>query len=210
MNALILVDIQNDFLPNGALPVPSGDRVVPVANVLIERFKAADCPVVATQDSHPADHLSFASQHAGRSVGDQIQLDGLDQILWPDHCVVGTPGSAFAPELNIEAIDKVFEKGTDRVIDSYSGFYDNGHRKATGLGEWLKTKHVTAVTIVGLATDYCVRFTVLDALKLGFEVTVVPDGCRGVDLNDGDCNNAIAEMRNEGAQIVATMNEVLP
>jgi len=150
MNALILVDIQNDFLPGGALAVAEGDRVVPVANRLMRRFPL----VAATKDWHPADHASFASRHSGRQVGDVIDLDGLDQVLWPDHCVQETPGAAFAPELDVAGVHHTINKGTNRTIDSYSGFFDNGHRQSTGLGDFLRGRGVSDVFIVGLATDY--------------------------------------------------------
>jgi nicotinamidase/pyrazinamidase len=198
MKALILVDIQNDFLPGGALAVPNGDAVVPVANRLMPDYDL----VVATQDWHPADHQSFASQHAGRSVGDVITVDGLDQLLWPDHCVQGTPGAEFPAALNTEGIDHVIRKGTDRSIDSYSGFFDNDHRKATGLGDLLRQKGVTAVDVMGLATDYCVKFTALDAVQHGFEVQLLVEGVRGVELASGDCDAAIIRMREAGVQIV--------
>jgi nicotinamidase/pyrazinamidase len=197
MKALILVDIQIDFLPGGALAVPIGDEVVPVANGLMPDYEL----VVATQDWHPADHQSFASQHEGRAVGDVITVEGLAQILWPDHCVQGTPGAEFAPNLNVGGIDHVIRKGTDRLIDSYSGFFDNGHRKATGLGDYLKQQGVNAVDVMGLATDYCVKFTALDAVELGFEVRLIVEGVRGVDLNAGDCDAAIASMRSSGVKI---------
>lgn len=197
MRALILVDIQNDFLPGGALAVPNGDEVVPVANRLMADYEL----VVATQDWHPADHQSFASQHAGHGVGEVITVEGLDQILWPDHCVQGTLGAEFAADLNVGGIDHVIRKGTDRLIDSYSGFFDNGHRKATGLGDYLKQQRVAAVDVMGLATDYCVKFTASDAIELGFEVRLLVEGVRGVDLNSGDCDAAIAAMRNSGVTI---------
>ena len=130
MRALILVDIQNDFVPGGALAVREGDRVVPIANALMPQFEI----VVATQDWHPADHGSFAANHAGRKVGDVIELNGLPQVLWPVHCVQGTAGAEFVAGLDVSKVAKVFRKGTDREIDSYSGFYDNGHRRSTGLG----------------------------------------------------------------------------
>ncbi len=198
MEALILVDVQNDFLPGGALAVPEGDQVIPVINDLMSRFEL----VVATRDWHPADHLSFASQHPGRKVGEIIDLDGLEQILWPDHCVQGTEGAAFAEGLNADDIHHVLYKGTDRRIDSYSGFFDNGHRKATGLADLLDDRGVKQVTIAGLATDYCVKFTVLDACRLGYETRVVRDGIRAVNLNPGDGDKAIDEMREAGAQVV--------
>ncbi|MHC5003715.1 MAG: bifunctional nicotinamidase/pyrazinamidase [Planctomycetota bacterium] len=196
-SALIVVDIQNDFLPQGALAVPDGDAVIPVAN----RLLAARDLVVATKDWHPPDHESFASQHPGHAVGDVIDLHGLDQILWPDHCVQGTPGAEFAPGLETSRFAAVFHKGTDRTIDSYSCFYDNAHRRSTGLGEWLRGRGVKAVEIVGLATDYCVKFSVLDARRLGLETTVVRAGVRAVNLAPGDDERAFAAMREAGAII---------
>lgn len=200
MRALLVVDIQNDFLPGGALEVPEGDEVVPVANRVMPAFPL----VVATQDWHPADHLSFASQHEGKEVGETIELDGLEQILWPDHCVQDTPGAEFAPGLETEHFDRIFQKGTDRRIDSYSGFYDNGHRRATGLGDYLKEAGVTEVYVLGLATDVCVKYTALDARRLGFETHVIEDGCRGVDLRAGDTEKAIEEMREAGVRFAAS------
>jgi len=197
MKILLLVDIQNDFLPGGALAVSEGDDVVPVANELMPRYDL----VVATQDWHPADHLSFASQHAGRSVGDVVELDGLDQVLWPDHCVRPTPGAGFASALDVAGIDHVVRKGTNRRIDSYSGFFDNGHRKATGLEAYLREQGATELHVMGLATDYCVKFTVLDACALGFDTTVLLSGCRGVELKAGDIDKAVVAMRGAGARI---------
>ena len=200
MNALILVDIQNDFLPGGALAVAEGDRIVPVVNRLQERFDM----VVATQDWHPANHGSFAANQPGHRPGDAIALAGLPQILWPTHCVQGTAGANFAPGLEREGWDRVFQKGTAPEIDSYSGFFDNGHRQATGLGEYLRSKNVTDVYVAGLATDYCVKFTVLDALQMGFRTHLITDGCRGVDLQPGDVEKAVAEMRAAGAVVVSS------
>jgi len=197
MKALLLIDIQNDFLPGGALAVPHGDDVVPVANRQMPAYEL----VVATQDWHPADHLSFASQHRGRRVGELVELGGLPQILWPDHCVQGTSGAEFAPQLNRAAIAHVVQKGTDRAIDSYSGFFDNARRKATGLESLLRQRSVNEIDVLGLATDYCVRATVLDAVSLGFHSTLLTAGCRGVELKPGDCQRAIDEMRAAGVQI---------
>ncbi len=196
MNALILVDLQNDFLPGGALAVPHGDEVVAMANKLQGKFDL----VVATQDWHPTDHLSFAAQHAGRSVGDVIDLDGLPQVLWPVHCVQGTWGSEFSSELNTSAIGKVFPKGTDRRRDSYSGFYDNGGIYPTGLGRYLQQAGVDTVYVMGLATDYCVRATAMDAARWGFKTLLIEDACRGVELQPGDCARAIAEMERVGVK----------
>lgn len=198
MRALILVDLQNDFLPDGALPVPDGDQVVPVANGLMPHFEM----IVATQDWHPADHGSFASRHPGKSVGDVIELHGLRQILWPDHCVQHTAGADFARGLDIACVHKIFQKGADPTIDSYSGFFDNGRRKATGLGEYLEQQGIDRVYVMGLATDYCVRFTALDARELGFETYLIEDGCRGVELNEGDIAAALDEMKGAGVRPV--------
>lgn len=194
MNALIFVDIQNDFLPGGALAVPEGDQVIPVCNAIRDRFDL----VVATQDWHPRDHGSFAANHPGHSVGQTINLNGLKQILWPVHCVRNTPGAQFAKDLRLLPTDRIFQKGTDPAIDSYSGFFDNGHRKSTGLDAFLKSKSVTDVFVAGLATDYCVKFTALDARTLGYNVHLVVDACRGVNLQPGDVDAAIEEMRRAG------------
>lgn len=191
MKALLLIDIQNDFLPGGALEVPRGDEVVAVANRLMPTYKL----VVATQDWHPANHRSFITQHPDHRVGDVITLDGITQVLWPDHCVQGTVGAEFAAELDVNAIHHVIQKGTDRNIDSYSGFFDNARRRATGLETFLREKGVDEVHIVGLATDYCVKFTALDAAELGFQTVVLTEGTRGVELNEGDCEQALRQMQ---------------
>lgn len=195
--ALLLVDIQNDFIPGGALAVAEGDLVVPVANRLRQKFEL----VVATQDWHPANHGSFASNHPGTKPGELGALGGLPQIFWPDHCVQGTPGSWFHAELDLHGVT-LFRKGTDPEIDSYSAFFDNGHRKATGLGDFLRARGVRETVVLGLATDYCVKFTALDARGLGFDVTVVEDGCRGVELAPGDCARAFEAMHDAGARVV--------
>ena len=200
MRTLILVDIQNDFLPGGALAVPRGDEVVPVANRLQPRFDL----VVATQDWHPERHGSFASTRPGRKPGDVAELAGLPQVLWPDHCVQGTAGAAFAPGLEMNRVEAIVRKGTDPAIDSYSGFFDNGHRKSTGLGDYLKGRGATDVYVLGLATDYCVKFTALDALRLGFHVFLVEDGSRGVELRAGDVARAVEEMRKAGVEVVGS------
>ena len=200
MNALLVVDIQNDFCPHGTLEVKNGDEVIPVANALMDHFDL----IVATQDWHPANHKSFAANHPWRKPGQVIDLNGLEQILWPIHCVQGTFGAEFAPGLHTDKFTRIFRKGTDPEIDSYSGFFDNGHRKSTGLGEYLKEKQVDAVYIVGLAADVCVKYTVLDALELGFTTYLVTDGTRGVDLEKGDTERAIAEMADQGAILVTS------
>ena len=197
MKALILVDIQNDFLPGGALAVPDGDKVISVANEIQTVFPL----VVATQDWHPENHGSFAASHPGKKVFEQIDLNGLPQTLWPVHCVQNSKGAELAAPLNRERIAKVFQKGTDAGIDSYSGLFDNGHRKSTGLGEWLKAQSVTEVFICGLATDYCVKFTALDAVQMGFKTHLVEDASRGVNLSPDDVKNAVEEMKRAGIAI---------
>jgi nicotinamidase/pyrazinamidase len=177
--ALILVDIQNDFCPGGSLAVRAGDRVVPVVNELQKHFEL----IVATKDWHPVGHSSF-------------------ETLWPPHCIQESTGAEFVPTLDTTRIARTFLKGTDMAVDSYSGFFDNEHKRATGLGDYLKAQGVTDVVIVGLATDYCVKFTALDALQLGFHTTVVKDACRGVEVNPGDTDRALAEMAAAGAEII--------
>ncbi len=196
MNCLVLVDIQNDFLPGGALAVPDGDAVIPVANKLQPAFPLG----VATQDWHPANHGSFAASHPGKKVFEQVELNGLPQILWPVHCVQGTRGAELAAELNRDRIANVFRKGTDAGIDSYSGLFDNGLR-STGLGEWLKAQRLTEVFVCGLATDYCVKFTALDAANMGFKTHLIADASRGVNLRPDDVKNAIEEMKRAGVRI---------
>ncbi len=200
MRALIVVDLQNDFMPGGALAVPDGDAVVPLANRVMRNFGLA----VASQDRHPAGHGSFASQHPGKKPGDVVDLNGLNQILWPDHCVEGTQGAAFHRDLTASSFAKIFYKGTDLGLDSYSTFFDNAHRKSTGMVEYLREKEVTEVYLLGLATDYCVKFSALDAIECGFKVHLIEDGCRGIDLQAGDVERAMADMRAAGVQIVTS------
>ncbi|MCA9645508.1 MAG: bifunctional nicotinamidase/pyrazinamidase [Polyangiaceae bacterium] len=201
MQALLLIDLQNDFMPTGSLPVAAGDSVVPVANRIIDALRGSAI-IVATQDWHPANHGSFASQHAGKSPGELVKLGGVDQVLWPDHCVQLSHGAQLHTQLDKRSIQKLFYKGTDVGIDSYSAFFDNGHQRATGLGEWLRQRGVREIVTLGLATDFCVKFSVLDALELEFGVTLVSDGCRGVNLEAGDSERAITEMAERGARVV--------
>lgn len=201
--ALILVDLQYDFCPGGALAVARGDETIGVANQLIPRFET----VVATQDWHPANHKSFAVNNPGTQVGQVIEVEGQPQVMWPAHCVQGTHGAEVHAGLDHARITKVFRKGTDPAIDSYSGFFDNGHKKSTGMGDWLRARGIRDVVVLGLATDYCVKFTALDARGLGMTVTLVPDGCRAVDLTPGDGERAIEEMRRAGVS-VSTLAEM--
>lgn len=197
LKALLLIDIQNDFFPGGALAVPHGDEIIPVANELMPQYEL----VVATQDWHPPDHLSFASQHPGRRVGDVVDLDGAKQVLWPDHCVQNTFGASFAANLNRSGIHHVIQKGTDRAIDSYSGFFDNARRKKTPLESQLRACGVDTLHVMGLATDYCVKATALDGVALGFRTVLIVAGVRGVELHPGDCQRAIDQMRAAGVEI---------
>lgn len=196
MDALIIVDLQNDFMPGGALAVEEGDQVVPLANELAARFQV----VVASQDWHPPNHASFASNHRDGQVGETIKVEGVEQMLWPDHCIQETMGAEMHPDLDLTRVSQVVRKGTDPRFDSYSAFFDNGHRKATGLAEWLRERGVEHVTICGLATDYCVKYTALDACGLGFDTCVVTDATRGVERNPGDTERALGEMREAGAR----------
>lgn len=197
-SALVLVDIQRDFLPGGSLAVPDGDAVVPVANRVQPLFEI----VVATQDWHPPDHASFAAEHPGRQVGETIAWDGLDQRLWPIHCVQDSAGAEFAGGLETSRFRQVFQKGLDRDVDSYSGFFDNGRRRSTELAPTLRAWGVERVYLLGLALDVCVKFTALDAVELGFETCLIEDGARPVDAESGAA--AIDEMRAAGVRIVSS------
>jgi nicotinamidase/pyrazinamidase len=198
MRALILVDIQNDFLPGGRLAVADGEGVVAVANRLMDHAEV----VVGTLDWHPAGHESFASAHGGRAPGELVELHGLPQVLWPDHCVQWTGGAAPAPGLDTARVRRFFTKGEDPAVDSYSGFWDNGRRHATGLAAWLQAQGVTEVLVCGLALDYCVKFTALDAHDAGFATTVVVDATRAVNLSDGDGAASVAALLAAGVQVV--------
>jgi nicotinamidase/pyrazinamidase len=198
MKALIIVDLQNDFLPGGALPVPHGHEVISLANELQRRFEL----VLATQDWHPADHGSFAANHAGKKPGDRIILDGIEQILWPVHCVQNTRGAEFAPSFETRGIAHVFHKGIDPVIDSYSTFFDNAHRRHTGLAHYLEERSIKDIYLLGLALDYCVKYSALDARELGLNTHVILDGCRGIELEPGDIDQALEEIRRAGATML--------
>jgi nicotinamidase/pyrazinamidase len=177
MNVLILIDIQNDFIPGGSLPVPRGNEIIKLVSELQGSFEL----VVATQDWHPDNHKSFATQHPGKKQFETISLHGLDQVLWPDHCVQGTKGAEFHDDLNMNKVEAVFRKGMNPDIDSYSGFYDNGYKKATGLAGYLRDRGVKKVYLCGLAADYCVAYTAKDALKENFETYVIEDATRAID-----------------------------
>ncbi len=198
MRALVLVDLQYDFMPGGALAVTRGDETVAVATKLMPKFDI----VVATQDWHPRDHQSFAANNPGTQVGQLGELDGLPQVMWPTHCVQGSRGAELHDALERSQITAVFRKGIDAGIDSYSGFFDNGHKKATGLGDWLEQRKVDKLYVLGLALDYCVKFTCLDGRQLGFEVFLIEDGTRAVNLAPDDGDQAIAELRAAGVTVI--------
>jgi nicotinamidase/pyrazinamidase len=198
VNALILVDLQNDFLPGGALPVPHGDEVIPLANELQQNFEL----VLATKDWHPADHGSFATKHPGKKPGDRVILDGIEQILWPVHCVQNTHGAEFAKAFDTSRVAHVFHKGTDPLIDSYSTFFDNAHRRHTGLAHYLEKRGIKDIYLMGLAVDYCVKYSALDARHLSLNTHVILDGCRGIGLERGDIDRALQEMKRAGAVLL--------
>jgi nicotinamidase/pyrazinamidase len=203
--ALIMVDIQNDFCPGGNLAVPDGDAIVKIANQLQPLFDV----VIATKDWHPHDHMSFASNHEGSAVGEVIPVHGIPQILWPDHCVQESSGSEFHPELDTSRITRIFYKGTDRTVDSYSAFFDNEHLRSTRLTEYLRELEIESIYVIGLATDYCVKYSCLDAVHEGFDTHVIIDGCRGIDLQPRDIDKALAEMRAVGVKIVSLQDSPL-
>jgi nicotinamidase/pyrazinamidase len=198
MKTLIIVDLQYDFLPGGSLAVPGGDEIIPVVNRLTKHFDL----VVATQDWHPPDHSSFASNHPGKNPFDRIDLGGIEQVLWPDHCVQGTKGAELAVELDTSRVEAIFRKGMDPGIDSYSGFFDNGHIKSTGLGDYLKGKKADRLYVVGLAGDYCVCYTVMDALMLGFRAGLIEDATRAI--SDAGYQTALLTMREKGAEVISS------
>jgi nicotinamidase/pyrazinamidase len=198
MKALLIVDVQNDFLPGGSLEVPQGDSIIPVINNLQNHFNL----IVATRDWHPANHGSFASNHPGHKVGDIIKLDGIDQILWPDHCIQGSPGAELSHKLNQSMIERIFFKGKDPMVDSYSAFFDNGHKIQTELHDYLKKKGVTQLYITGLAADVCVYFTVKDALQLGYETYLITDATKGVNMQPEDTQKALEDMAANGTNLI--------
>jgi nicotinamidase/pyrazinamidase len=197
MEALILVDIQNDFIPAGALAVTEGDLILPVVNKLMGKIDH----VVATQDWHPQNHKSFAANH-DKNPGEVVLLNGLEQILWPVHCVQETKGAELVSGLDKNRISRIFTKGMDPEVDSYSGFFDNDHKNATGLGDYLKEQGFSKLFVAGLALDYCVKYTALDAVNLGFETNLIVDATRGVNINPEDSEKAVLEMKTAGIRIV--------
>ena len=204
MKALIIIDMQNDFLSGGSLAVPDGEEIVAIVNSMQQYFDL----VVATQDWHPSTHKSFASNNPGKKTYDEIELNGLPQILWPDHCVQGTNGAMFTPLVNMNRVEAIFRKGTDMEIDSYSGFYDNGHRKSTGLSDYLRGKLITRVYFAGLAGDFCVYFSALDALAEGFDTYLMEDAVRSIDPEK--FKQAKAEIASRGGRIINSNDVKIP
>lgn len=198
--ALLIVDVQNDFIPGGALAVSEGDLIVPIINQLQEKYQH----VIATQDFHPSDHGSFAIQHPGKNPGEMIELAGLPQVLWPVHCVQGSQGADFHPELETKSWEMIFQKGKNPEVDSYSGFFDNARRGDTGLAAYLQENQIDTVFVCGLALDYCVKFTALDAKSLGFETYLIEDATRAVNLSPTDGELAIQEMKEKGIHIISS------
>ena len=195
--ALVIIDVQNDFCPDGALAVAHGDEVVPIINSLASQFRTR----LLTQDWHPADHQSFAANHPGGEPFSLVDMPYGPQVLWPVHCVQGTPGAEFHDDLETDGADLIVRKGFRPEIDSYSAFFENDHTTPTGLTGYLRDRHIDTLFMAGLATDFCVRFSAVDAARLGFDVTVVEDACRAIDL-DGSLAAAMKDMTEHGVKIV--------
>ena len=196
MKALVIIDVQNDFLINGSLEVSSANDVIEPINEIIKNYTL----VIATKDWHPLDHVSFVSNHPGKKIGDVVKVNNLDQILWPEHCVQESKGSDFPTTLNFETINKIIYKGTNSLIDSYSGFYDNGKIRSTGLSDYLKENKVTSIDYVGLVTEYCVKFTVFDSIEEGFKSRVILKGIKGINLEES--NKVLKEMKSKGIDLL--------
>ncbi len=202
-SALLLVDLQNDFCRGGTLAVKDSEHVIVTANNAIAACRKNNIVIIASQDWHPATHLSFAV-NSGTQIGDVGDLNGIPQVWWPVHCVQGETGAEFHPDLNTQEITEVFTKGENPQVDSYSAFFDNDKVSQTRLHSWLQHNDINHLIIMGIATEYCVKFTVLDALKLGYQVDVLIDGCRGVNLSAMDSQLALAEMSQKGATLLST------
>jgi nicotinamidase/pyrazinamidase len=197
-NALLIIDVQNDFCPGGRLAVTDGDKVVPSINQIMRRFYK----VIATQDWHPDNHVSFARNHSGTKAYDVIDVGGIRQVLWPVHCVAGTKGAEFHPELNMNSFHLIVRKGTNPNIDSYSAFAENDKKTITGLEGFLKGLDIKQVYVCGLATDYCVLYSAMDARISGFETFIIVDACRGIDEPKGNLEKALNIIKDKGIKII--------
>ena len=200
-NALMVVDVQNDFCPGGALAIQDGDRVIPVINQIQPIFDT----IIATQDWHPPDHVSFAANHPGKKVYEIIDIDGISQVLWPPHCISGSMGAAFHPDLETKRFKFILHKGMNPNLDSYSVFLENDRKTPTGMDGYLRSQEITRVFLSGLATDYCVLYSALDAVSSGFETIVVLDACCGVDVPEGNIEKAIRLMKRSGVKIISSL-----
>jgi nicotinamidase/pyrazinamidase len=198
--ALIIVDMQNDFMPGGALAIDDADKIIPIINNAMSFFSL----VIAVQDSHPLGHISFASSHPSAEVYSTISVQGVEQRLWPEHCIKGTWGALLHRNIHAELIKHTVFKGEDKEVDSYSAFFDNLHKRHTGLDAYLKKSEIDTIYICGVATEYCVLYSVIDALELGYSVFVIADACKGIDLSANDDNNALQIMRKLGADIITS------
>ncbi len=196
--ALIIIDVQNDFCPGGTLAVPEGDKIIPIINKSSEKFKKA----VATQDWHPEGHMSFAVNHPGKKVYDVIEYKGVEQVLWPSHCVSGTPGAEFHPDLDTENVDLILRKGSNPEIDSYSAFQENDKKTLTGLEGYLKILNVKKTYFCGLALDYCVFYSAMDSKRCGFETYVIIDATRGIDSPEENIDKVLREMKKFGIKVI--------
>jgi len=195
---LIIIDVQNDFCPGGALAVPHGDEIIPVINKLSGRFKK----IVATQDWHPPDHVSFAVSRPDKKEYDVISYEGIEQVLWPKHCVPGTKGAEFHPELDTEKFNLILRKGSNPKIDSYSAFRENDKKTLTGLEGYLRNLSVSKTYFCGLALDYCVFYSAMDSKELGFETYIIIDGTKGIDSPEGNIDKSLSVMKEKGIEII--------
>lgn len=198
--ALIVVDVQNDFCPGGALQIKDGDSIIPLINRIMERFDL----VVATQDWHPQDQVSFASNNFGKNIYDQIDISGIAQTLWPDHCIQGTKGAEFHDDLDLSKFSLILRKGMNPLVDSYSAFIENDRNTETGLAGYLKALKVREIFICGLATDYCVYYSAMDSLRYRFRCNVIIDATRGLDLPDRSIDAVVSEMKDKGISVISS------
>lgn len=198
MKGLIIIDVQRDFCPGGSLAVPGGDEVVPVINNIMDGFPF----LAATADWHPPGHVSFASSHPGKKILDTVKAAGIDQFLWPDHCVAGTPGAQFHQDLRTDGLDLILRKGKKKDLDSYSAFFENDRKTPTGLAGTLRERGIDRVYLCGLATDVCVYYSAIDAAALGFETLLIEDASRGVDTPAGSLSAALEDLRQKGVKII--------